>query len=82
MEVVVRYFAAAREAAGRSSERLSLEDGATLAHLKSELARRHPGLERLAPSLRYAVDERFAASGDEPLLPEAVVALLPPVSGG
>jgi molybdopterin converting factor subunit 1 len=82
MEVEVRYFAAAREATGRSAERVTLAEGATLAALRAEVGRRHPALARLAPTLRVAVDERFAPDESEPLAPEAVVALLPPVSGG
>jgi molybdopterin synthase catalytic subunit len=81
MEVEVRYFAAAREAAGRPTERVQVADGATLGELRAELARRHPALAPLSPTLRLAVDERFAPDADA-LAPGAVVALLPPVSGG
>jgi molybdopterin converting factor subunit 1 len=78
--VTVRYFAAAREAAGTASERVRVADGATVGDLRRTLAGRHPALGRLA-SVRVAVDEEFAA--DEAALAEgAVVALLPPVSGG
>jgi molybdopterin converting factor subunit 1 len=81
-EVVVHYFAAAREAAGCASERLALDDGATLAHLQDEIARRHPAVLPLASTLRFAVDERFADDARAPLAADAVVAVIPPVSGG
>ncbi len=81
MKVDVRYFAAAREAAGCESERFDLEGGATVARLRDEVAKRHAGVARLARTLRYAVDERFAGD-DEPLRDGALVAVIPPVSGG
>jgi molybdopterin converting factor subunit 1 len=78
--VHVRYFAAAREAAGTDGESLRLDD-ATVAGLRAALERRHPGLATLGKGLRFAVGERFAA-GDAPLDDGATVALIPPVSGG
>jgi molybdopterin converting factor subunit 1 len=79
MEIDVRYFAAAREAARRDAERVALPDEADLASLVGELERRHPPLAGL--SLRYAVNERFAPAATF-LGDGDVVALIPPVSGG
>jgi len=81
LKVDVRYFAAAREAAGRDVESLALEDGATVASLRALLLVRHARLRALGEGLRVAVDEHFAT--DDLALSEGdVVALIPPVSGG
>jgi molybdopterin converting factor small subunit len=81
--VTVRYWAAAREAAGSPEETLV---AATLADALAEVARRHPG--RLPDVLRccsYLVDG--APTGTRPpaavvLAPGAVVEVLPPFAGG
>lgn len=81
MQVEVRYFAAAREAAGTETEAVEVAEGATLASLLGTVVDRHADLADLAPVLRFAVGERFART-DETLTEGDVVALLPPVSGG
>ncbi|MBI5067012.1 MAG: molybdopterin converting factor subunit 1 [Deltaproteobacteria bacterium] len=80
MAVTVLYFAGARDAAGASRETLSPAP-ATLGALRAQLSERHPGLARILPRCRLAVDEDF--QGDEaPLRDGAEVAVIPPVSGG
>lgn len=81
VEVQVRYFAAAREAAGIEQEDVELADGSTVATLLTALCERHPGLAAPAASMRIALDEDFAEP-DAPLRDGAVVALIPPVGGG
>lgn len=79
--VKVQYFARCRELAGLAEDAVALEAGATTEHLALALVERHPGLARILPSVRMAVNQEFAhpgaslADGDE-------VALIPPVSGG
>ena len=80
MAITVLYFAGAREAAGTARETLEAPP-ATVAALRALLLSRHPGLARVLPRCRIAVDEEFAADGAA--LPDgAEVALIPPVSGG
>ncbi len=80
MPVRVLYFAAAREAAGIAREELA-EVPPDVAALRAALAARHPGLARLLPRCRLAVDEEFA--GDQDPVPDgAEVAVVPPVAGG
>jgi len=80
MAVTVLYFAGARDAAGTSRETLAPAPP-TLGALRALLTERHPGLARILPRCRLAVDEDFC--GDEAPLPEgAEVAVIPPVSGG
>lgn len=79
--VTVRYFAAAREKAQRTSEAFTLPAGATVGALLEAVFAKHPALSALSKHLRVAVDEEFApptlalADGVE-------VALIPPVAGG
>jgi molybdopterin synthase catalytic subunit len=84
MRVRVRLFAGLRERAGRGELELDdLPEGADLAALKRELARRHPALggpgalahARGVLGTEYVGDEAPVADG-------ALVFLLPPVSGG
>jgi molybdopterin converting factor subunit 1 len=81
VNVDVRYFAAAREAAGREAETLALAEGATVAVLRERLFAAHPDLGALRAGLRFAVGERFAEA-DTTLADGDRVALIPPVSGG
>ncbi len=80
MPLRILYFAAARDAAGVAREELA-EPPATVAALRAALAARHPGLARLLPRCRIAVDE--AVADDQAALPDgAEVAVVPPVAGG
>lgn len=80
MPVHVLYFAAAREAAGASRETLAAVP-ATVADLRRALIEAHPGLARILPRCRIAVDQDFADDAT-PLRDGAEVALVPPVAGG
>ncbi len=80
MALTILYFAAAREAAGTGREELA-ERPSTVADLRRVLADRHPGLSRLLPRCRIAIDEDFAGDGDA--VPDGCeLAVIPPVSGG
>jgi molybdopterin converting factor subunit 1 len=74
------YFAGARDAAGTDRETLA-DPPATVGALRALLLARHPGLARVLPRCRIAVDEAFVGD-DAPLPAGAEVALIPPVSGG
>ncbi len=80
MAVRVLYFAAAREAAGASREELA-QAPASVAALRQALVARHPGLARLLPRCRVAVNEEFVDDG-APVPDGAEVAVVPPVAGG
>ena len=76
------YFAALRDLAQLSEERVELEAtplGVT--RLLELLTLRHPGLAGRLHSVRVAVNEEFVALDCE-LSGGEVVALIPPVSGG
>jgi MoaE-MoaD fusion protein len=80
MPVRILYFAAARDAAGAASETLDSAP-ATVAELRRALAAARPGLARVLPRCRIAVDQEFV--DDAAAVPDgAEVAVVPPVSGG
>jgi len=81
MSITVLYFAAARERTGRAREEYELPPGASVADVLRLVVGRHPGLERLVPHLRVAVDQEFVGVGAL-VRPGAEVALIPPVAGG
>jgi MoaE-MoaD fusion protein len=80
MPIHVLYFAGAREAAGTARETLAAVP-ATVAELRRALESAHPGLARVLPRCRIAVDQEFADDAT-PLRDGAEVALVPPVAGG
>ena len=81
LTVTVRYFAAAREKAQKTQERVTLPDGATVATLMAHLLAATPALKSLERHLRVAVDQEFAPP-DLKLTDGVEVALIPPVAGG
>ena len=81
MKVSVRLFARAKDLAGVEFLSIDLPEAATVAALRCALSACHPVLAGLLARSAIAVGEEFA--GDEqPLAAGAVVAVLPPVSGG
>ncbi len=81
MKVTIRFFAAARERAKRTTLELELPAGSKVFELTSALLAKIPELAPLLPKLRIAVAEEFA--GPDEVIPEgAEVALIPPVAGG
>ena len=79
--MTVLLFARARDLAGTGTVEMTLPPGATVADLRRALAARFPPLAALLERSAFAVDDEFASDA-VPLAPAAVVALLPPVSGG
>lgn len=80
--ITLLYFAAVRDAAGKSEERLDLPDAVSrVADLSLFLEKRHPALAGRLASVRFAVNEAFA-DADTVLTSGDVVAVIPPVSGG
>ncbi len=77
--VTVRYFAAARAAAGVGEETVA---AATLAALRSELARRGAPLARVLDVASFLVDGVAWHEPQAPLPPGCTVDVLPPFAGG
>jgi len=81
VKVPVRLFAGLHDVVGRREVELELAEGASVADLRDELARRYPAVVPLMSTLVCAVNEEYVAN-DHRLSPEDEVALIPPVSGG
>ncbi len=85
VSVVVRYFAAARTAAGAESEHVTLRSGATLAELVDGLAGRGPRLSTVLSRCSFLCDG--VAVGTEAadvrvLTFGQTIDVLPPFAGG
>ena len=81
--VVVRYFAAARAAAGRREESLELPAGGTVEHVLTAIRDRHG--EQMAYVLRrcsFLLDEVAVGSHVRPVLQGSTLDVLPPFAGG
>jgi MoaE-MoaD fusion protein len=81
MQVRVLFFGTLRDLLGRSSEMLSLPEGAPLSQLLDHYTREKPALNELLPSIALSVNQEYATR-DLRLRERDEVALLPPVSGG
>ena len=86
VEVVVRFFAGARAAAGVEEESVALSAPTTVGQLATELVRRHgPELARVLAACSYIVDEIVVSSADgadRDLRDGAHIDVLPPFAGG
>ena len=81
MKLKVKLFAVARQLAGTDTAEVELPGDATVAQLRTALARDYPPLETALASVVFAVNAEYA--GDETRLTEQdEVACIPPVSGG
>jgi molybdopterin converting factor subunit 1 len=79
IKVMIKLFAAPREALGTASMEMKLTPEATIATLKEKLFEAHPVLRGYA--LRFAVNGAYA--GDDKVLHQGdEVACIPPVGGG
>jgi molybdopterin converting factor subunit 1 len=81
VRVSVRLFAGLSDLVGHREVELELLDGATVAHLREQLASQYPAVAPLMSTLVCAVDEEYVPN-EHPLRPGDQVALIPPVSGG
>jgi len=81
MRVRVQLFARARELAGAPSVELELENAATVGDVRRRLGVEYPALAVLLSKCAVALDEEFA-DDQLSLRQGAVIAILPPVSGG
>lgn len=81
IQVRVKLFGAAREAAGASAVALELPEAACVADVRTALAGLTPALAKTCGRARLAVNQRVAAETERVHAADEI-ALLPPVSGG
>lgn len=83
MQVKVLFFAASREAAGKSEETVELGDGATTQELLQYLVQSYPALESVMRSCVFAVNQEYVPQSQALALQQNdEVAIIPPLSGG
>jgi molybdopterin synthase sulfur carrier subunit len=81
--VTIRYFAAARTAAGLPSENLDIGDDATVADALDAIAARHgESLGKVLAACSFLLDSVAVRNRATPLPPSAELDVLPPFAGG
>jgi len=81
MKIHLRYFASFREIVGQNEEMLTVDDGASVADVRSLLLVRYPRLQTVMERATYAVNHGYVP--EEAMLHEGdEVVLIPPVGGG
>ncbi|CAN3130761.1 MoaD/ThiS family protein [Mycobacterium sp. smrl_JER01] len=81
-QVTVRYFAAARAAAGTESETVAVRAGATVAELVDVLKARDPGLAKVLLRCSYLRDGVAVRDMATELEGVRTIDVLPPFAGG
>jgi molybdopterin converting factor small subunit len=82
VRVTVRYFAAARAAAGAESEMIDLRAGATVADVIEMLAARDAGLAKVLARCSYLRDGIAVRTMTTELGNAQTIDVLPPFAGG
>lgn len=81
--ITVRYFAAARAAAGTEDEPLELPSGSTVADLLDAVSTRHGGeLAKVLARCSFLLDEVAVRDRSVPLPDGSTLDVLPPFAGG
>ena len=80
--VTVRYFAAARAAAGTETETVHLQKGLTFDGLVRQLSARGPELAKVLARCSFLCDEVAVRDRGRPLETNQTVDVLPPFAGG
>jgi molybdopterin converting factor small subunit len=82
VHITVRYYAAARAAAGSDSEQLTVHPGATVAELVNQLGARHGALIAVLPRCSFLCDGMAVRDRARPVRAGATIDVLPPFAGG
>jgi sulfur-carrier protein len=82
LQITVRYFAAARAAAGTETETLRLPAGTTVDRLLADLAERGPDLAKVLARCSFLRDGIAVRNRDDALQTNETVDVLPPFAGG
>jgi molybdopterin converting factor small subunit len=80
--VNIRYFAAARAAAGVETETLGITPGTTIADLVDHLSERGPKLATVLARCSFLCDGLAVRDRAKPLRTQQTVDVLPPFAGG
>ena len=81
MNVTVRLFAIAKDLAGTGFVELKLDADATIRDLRSALISALPSLSDIADHMLFSMNSQYAPD-HTPVIPDADIGCIPPVSGG
>lgn len=81
MKVTILLFARAKELAGSGQMEFEVAPGSTIGALRSQMGALHPDLAEVVRRSLFAIDEEYAKD-DEAVPENAIIACIPPVSGG
>jgi len=81
MKIELLLFAVAKELFGQPKITVEMPEAATVAQLKTVLAKRQPDAADLIGRCAFSVDQQYASDSTK-LHPEQEIAMIPPVSGG
>lgn len=81
MNVMVKVFAAARDAVGADEVALEVPQGSTVGDVRTALCGAYPQIKPLVERALFAVDAQYAQD-DEAIRADTEIACIPPVSGG
>jgi sulfur-carrier protein len=82
IEVTVRFFAAARAAAGNESETIRIRPGTTIAGLVDQLSARDENLAKVLMRCSFLCDGIAVRDADVTLVNAQTIDVLPPFAGG
>jgi molybdopterin converting factor small subunit len=82
VQIVVRYFAAARAAAGTDEETLGIAPGSTVADVVAQLGARDATLAQVLERCSFLCDGIAVRNRTETLRTNQTVDVLPPFAGG
>ncbi len=82
VRVTVRYFAAARAAAGTEAETVSIAPGTTIAELVEQLGSRHWEMAKVLRRCSFLCDGVAVRDDGLTLAAEQMIDVLPPFAGG
>jgi sulfur-carrier protein len=82
VQVTVRYFAAARAAAGAEVETVGVRTGTTVAELVDQLGERNAELAKVLKRCSFLCDGIAVRDAGMALAPGQTVDVLPPFAGG
>ena len=81
MQVKIKFFAVARDAAGRDECLLTLPEGSSVSTALDRIIDQYPQLKKWKEHLAIAVNLNYV-SREDVLHPDDEIAVIPPVSGG
>jgi molybdopterin converting factor small subunit len=81
MKVKIIFYASLQDKAGKREWEMEIPEGMTYGELKELLSQRFPAARKTLALSVFSSEEEFINPG-ELILPDSIICVLPPVSGG